>query len=114
MRWLPLIPPLPDNGSMPPGTWRHAYVSTPLRELPRVQTAVARAEAAMASVRAYPYDTVTLMWDAAVEDRVLDPEQEARRYLATAYAAEICLEVVESMYRLAGATAIQAASPLER
>jgi alkylation response protein AidB-like acyl-CoA dehydrogenase len=89
-------------------------VSELLRDLPRVQAAVARAEAAYASARAYLYDTVAEMWDAAVQDRERPAELAMRRQLATAYTAEICLQVAESMYRLAGGTAIYTSSPLER
>jgi alkylation response protein AidB-like acyl-CoA dehydrogenase len=85
-----------------------------LRNLPRAQDAVARAEAALASVRAYLYETVAGIWDAVLDGREQTAEQRVRMPLATAYTAETCAQVVESMYRLAGGTAIYTSSPLER
>jgi alkylation response protein AidB-like acyl-CoA dehydrogenase len=85
-----------------------------LRDLPRVQAAVARAEAGLASVRGYLYDTVADIWDDVVQDQGGPAEHLLRVQLATAYTAEICREVVEGMYRLAGAAAIYDASPLQR
>ena len=85
-----------------------------LRDLPRVRAAVARAEAGLASVRGYLYHTVAGVWEDVVQDQGRPAEHLVRIQLATAYTAEVCREVVESMYRLAGAAAIYDASPLQR
>jgi alkylation response protein AidB-like acyl-CoA dehydrogenase len=85
-----------------------------LRDLPRVQAAVARAEAGLASVRGYLYDTVTTIWEDVLQDQGRPAVHLVRVQLATAYTAEVCREMVENMYRLAGAAAIYDASPLQR
>lgn len=89
-------------------------VAEVLRDLPRVQAAVARAEAGLASVRGYLYDTVASVWEEVVVDRGQPAEHLVRVQLATAYTAEMCRKVVESMFRLAGAAAIYDVSPLQR
>ena len=92
--------PWPLRGAQALGIARHALdalielaatkrpfgASQPLRDLPRVQATVARAEAALGAARAYLDATVAEMWDAVRQDRDLTAELAVRRQLATAHA----------------------------
>ena len=85
-----------------------------LRDTPRAQEAVGRAEAAVAAARAYLYGAVTTVWDRLVQGQPLSDQEQVLMPLATAHTITACAEAVESMYRLGGGAAIYATSPLER
>ena len=101
-----------------------AFVALARRKTPRalaplagnavVQANVARAEAKLASARAYLLDTLQAVWSEAGEATPIDVPARVRLRLATTLAIEVSIEVVEVAYRGAGADAIFAGSAFER
>jgi len=87
---------------------------TPLGSRPTVHGEVARAEALYQSARAYLHEVARQMWDEVSAGTPISEETEARRRLACVNAAEACERVVDSMFRLAGTSAIYAGHPLDR
>ncbi len=85
-----------------------------MRESPVVQTRLAELEAKLGSARAYQQQTLAQVWQKA--DTTGEPEMadRARIRLATTYAINEATDVVEQVYRLAGATAIFESRPFER
>jgi alkylation response protein AidB-like acyl-CoA dehydrogenase len=81
---------------------------------PTIHAEVARAEAQLQAARTYMHDIASQI-DAAVStgDGVPD-DLEAKRRLACVFAAEACEKVVDSMYRLGGASAIYQSHRLDR
>src|SRR5207245_1435484 len=70
-----------------------------LRDQPRTQAAVGRAEAALAGVRGLIYATTDEIWETVSNDQPATAEQMARMRLYIVYTAETCCDIVESMYR---------------
>jgi indole-3-acetate monooxygenase len=101
-----------------------AFVELARRKTPRalaplasnavVQANVARAEAKLASARAYLLDTLQALWSAAGETMPMDVPARVRLRLATTLAIDASIEVAEAAYRGAGADAIFAGSAFER
>ena len=79
-----------------------------------VQVAVARAEAKLRSARSYFYEAVEDLWGTATSEQPITPALQANVRLAVMTAAENSLDVVDSLYRLAGSSSIFQSSPLER
>jgi indole-3-acetate monooxygenase len=78
------------------------------------QIAVAKAEAKLRSARLFYYEAAREMWDTASASRPVTPELQANVRLAVLTAAENSVEIVDSLYRLAGSSSIFQRSPLER
>lgn len=95
-------------------TRRPLRSQTVLRDTPRAQEAVARAEAAVAAARAFLYNAVTTVWERMLQGAPLTDRAHVQMPLAAFHAITTCAEVVETMYRLGGGEAIYASSPLER
>jgi alkylation response protein AidB-like acyl-CoA dehydrogenase len=94
----------------------------PLAAKATVQEAVARAEAALQSARAYLLASVNTAWEAAQDPGAAADGAGAslpvacRRdlRLASTHAVQTAAEVVTRLYTLAGGSAVFAASPLQR
>lgn len=84
-----------------------------LRERPMVQAQVARAEAAYHSARAFLHAALDDAWCAA-QDGPIPPMQRARLRLAGTDAIHRAAGVADSVYQLAGATAIFEGGAFER
>lgn len=89
-------------------------VSGRLSEQAPAQVGLARAEALLGAARAYFYGAVDDLWQTVVCDRPVSLEQRSTARLAAMTAVENSCEAVDTVRRLAGATAIFARSPLER
>jgi len=87
---------------------------TALGSRPAVHAEVAKAEAWYQSARAYLHEVAGRMWDEVSAGTPISEETEARRRLACVNAAEACEQVVDSMFRLAGTSAIYAGQKLDR
>jgi alkylation response protein AidB-like acyl-CoA dehydrogenase len=81
---------------------------------PAVQADVARAEALHRSARALVRDTVAEAWAAACAGHPLGTEHRRLLRLAATNATTQSVAAVDSLYRLAGGTAVYESSPLER
>lgn len=79
-----------------------------------VQTEVARAEAKLGSARAFLLGEIEDVWRAVLTTGKLEIDQRIRIRLATTHAIHEAVWVADTVYELAGATAIFASSPFER
>ncbi|MES2259369.1 MAG: acyl-CoA dehydrogenase family protein [Pseudomonadota bacterium] len=79
-----------------------------------VRIAVAKAEARLRCARGFFYDTTGEVWRSILAGDPVTPEQVAMLRLAAVDAARAGDEVVQSMYGLAGTTAIYNSHPLQR
>ncbi len=88
--------------------------SKPLASKATVQDAVARAEAALRSARAFLLSSMATAWQAAQQggDTPLDCRRDLR--LAATHAVQTAAEVVRRVYTLAGGAAVFADSALQR
>ena len=85
-----------------------------LADNPVVQGAVARHEAALGSARAYLVEVLKDSWAAAHDAEPLGSPERARVRLACSQAIKASLEVVDSVYKAAGTSAIFLGTPFER
>jgi alkylation response protein AidB-like acyl-CoA dehydrogenase len=85
-----------------------------LNEQVPTQVGLARAEAQLRSARCYWYDSVERLWASVLSGGEVSMDERVSVRLASLTAAENSLRVVDSLYRLAGATAIFQSSLLER
>jgi indole-3-acetate monooxygenase len=85
-----------------------------LSEQVQAQVGLARAEALLGSARSYWYENVEHLWTTATSGGEVSMEDRGRVRLASLTAAENSVAVVDSLYRLAGSTAIFQSSLLER
>lgn len=99
---------------------RTAGVDTPLRERATVQLAVGRAEARLGAARAYCFESIAAVWDAATNaaanhddddrlDQVIPPAR-----LAIVHAMHTAVEVVDLLFHAGGTRSIFACHGLER
>lgn len=79
-----------------------------------VRIAVAKAEARLRSARHFLYDNTDMVWRSILAGVPVTPEQVAMLRLTAVEAARAGDEVVQSMYALAGTTAIYNSHPLQR
>jgi alkylation response protein AidB-like acyl-CoA dehydrogenase len=85
-----------------------------MRDSAVVQSRLAELEATLGSARAYQRQALERAWDAAERTGATAPADRAAIRLATTYAVGQATDVVEQVYRLAGATAIFDSQPFER
>ena len=90
------------------------FSSTPLRDRPTIQAKLAQAEALVRSARAFFYETLEDVWQAACEGNSPSPRQAALSQLARTHAAQACAEAVDLMYTAAGSTALYATNRIAR
>jgi alkylation response protein AidB-like acyl-CoA dehydrogenase len=84
-----------------------------LRDQPMVQAHVGQAEACLRSGRAFLTETVSEVWSAASAG-TLTLDQRAALRLATTHTIRLAVQVVDTVYNAAGATAIYEDHPLQR
>jgi alkylation response protein AidB-like acyl-CoA dehydrogenase len=87
---------------------------TPLRERPRAQTEIARAEALHGAARAYLYEAVGEIWETLLRGDEASMEQRTKLRLATCHAAIASAEAVDIAYNLGGGSSIYKKSELQR
>jgi alkylation response protein AidB-like acyl-CoA dehydrogenase len=85
-----------------------------LRDKAIIQADVARAEALLASARAYLCGTFSELWNDTAANVPRSTHQRAHMWLACAHAAQSCAQAVDLMYNAGGGTAIYENSRLER
>lgn len=85
-----------------------------LAERHTTHLAVARAEATIASSRAFLEEAVADAWELVLAGDEVTVDQRRRIRLATADGAQRCADAVTDLYRLAGGTAVYRTCPLER
>ncbi len=95
------------------GTRRSVDPGPAMRERPRVQVAVAEAEAGLESARLYLADAVEEVWSACRE-RVPDAVERARVWRAVHFAARSAKTIVGQVYECAGTRAVYTDSPIDR
>ncbi len=79
-----------------------------------VQQAVAVAEAKVRSCRAFTFDAIREAWRDAEQGSGIALEMRRDLRLATTYAVDTCVEVVQSMYSLGGGLAVFETSRLQK
>ena len=87
---------------------------TPLRDRPSVQTAVAQAEAAISSARAYLYTAVGNVWTAFCDGDADPGRKIAQARLAITHAIRESVRAVDLLYEASGTTAVYRSHPMER
>jgi alkylation response protein AidB-like acyl-CoA dehydrogenase len=85
-----------------------------LRDQPAVQFEVGRAEAQLRSGRAFLTETVREVWRAVTTEGALTLDQRATLRIATTHAIRLAVQIVDTAYNAAGATAIYEDHPLQR
>jgi alkylation response protein AidB-like acyl-CoA dehydrogenase len=85
-----------------------------LKDVPRVRSALARAEMQLGAARAYTYETLDAVWEALNERGELSRGLRIALALSRIHAFRVAREVAQSMVDTAGTTAIYASSPLDR
>ena len=85
-----------------------------LREDGVVQSQVARSEAGLRSARGFLHDTVRDAWAAAGPTGMIPIEQRILIRLSATHAIHTAVQVVDTIFHAAGATAIFASNPFER
>jgi len=85
-----------------------------IRAEPRVQLALARAEATLEAARAYLYAAVGDAWETASAGETVTLEQIARLRIAAVNATEQSVSAVDQYHAIAGTSAIRSSSPLDR
>jgi alkylation response protein AidB-like acyl-CoA dehydrogenase len=85
-----------------------------LREKPAVQRAVAEAEIALRSARAFVFEAVDTVWNAAVAGRDTQPRERALVHLACSHAVRAAGDAVALVHEAAGTRANFEGHPLER
>jgi indole-3-acetate monooxygenase len=84
-----------------------------LRDNPVIQSQVGIAQSQLAAARAFLYDALDEMWQAA-QSRPFSMDQRVRLRMACINASQQARQVVEDTYLAAGATAVFESNPFER
>jgi indole-3-acetate monooxygenase len=85
-----------------------------LRDQPMVQADVGRAEALLRSGRAFLMEAVREIWADATSTGAVSLDERANMRLATTHAIRVAVQVVDTVYNAAGATAVYEDNPLQR
>lgn len=85
-----------------------------LRDRPQAQMAMAEAVARLSSARAFVFEVVETLWDAACTGRESTAEERAMLRLACSHCCAEAVRAVDVVYAQAGITASFPSSPLER
>jgi alkylation response protein AidB-like acyl-CoA dehydrogenase len=75
---------------------------------------VGRMEATLGAARAYLYETTRKIWEGVACNGSCGPKEHNLLRLASVHAATLSAEVVDMVWRAAGASAIFTANPFER
>jgi alkylation response protein AidB-like acyl-CoA dehydrogenase len=86
----------------------------PLRDRPMVQITVARAEAKVASARAWLREAVAEAWDTILTGDPPDPRQRIRGRMAITHGISTAVGVADVLQQVAGAAAVPEDHPLQR
>jgi alkylation response protein AidB-like acyl-CoA dehydrogenase len=86
--------------------------STTLRERPRAQLAIAEAEAALRSARAFVFETVEDEWETVMAGDRCDRRQRALVRLACSHACQQAIRAVELVHGAAGTSPNRVDSPI--
>lgn len=85
-----------------------------LAERAQVQADIAKAEAQVASARAWLIDEIGRSWDAAARGDAIPLEFRSALRLASTHAVDASVRAVDACYTLGGGTSVYCASPLQR
>ena len=85
-----------------------------LKEQGDAHEAVARAEAALCSARAWVYEVMEDVWDCLSRGDTLSTRQRSMFRLIQVHATRTAKEVVTQMYDISGSSAIHLSSPIDR
>jgi alkylation response protein AidB-like acyl-CoA dehydrogenase len=85
-----------------------------LAERAQVQGDVAKAEAQVASARAWLHEEIGKSWDAAARGDAIPLERRSALRLASTHAVDASVRAVDSCYTLGGGTSVYRASSLQR
>jgi alkylation response protein AidB-like acyl-CoA dehydrogenase len=85
-----------------------------LAERAQVQSDVARAEAQVASARAWLVDEIRQSWDGAARGEPISLQRRSALRLASTHAVDASVRAVDACYTLGGGTSVYRASPLQR
>jgi indole-3-acetate monooxygenase len=88
---------------------------TPLRTRPHARVALAKAEMTWRAARAFTYETTDRIWEEACTQGRVSPDTRRAMALSLQYSFRSAREVAQSMYDLAGPTAVfSTKTPLDR
>lgn len=87
---------------------------TMLRDNPHAQARIGEAEGLLRAGRAFVYETLEHIWDAALRGQRLTWEQRGLMWLAASQATTQALQAVDLMFRAGGASSIYTSLPIER
>ena len=85
-----------------------------LAERAQIQADIAKAEAQVASARAFLHDEIGKSWDAAARGASIPLEQRSALRLASTHAVDASVRAVDSCYTMGGGTSVYRASSLQR
>lgn len=85
-----------------------------MQNVPRVRSALARAEGMLGAARAYTYETMDRVWEAVRASGGLSRELRLHVALSRVGAFQTARDVVQLMVDTAGSSSIYASSPLDR
>jgi alkylation response protein AidB-like acyl-CoA dehydrogenase len=91
-----------------------AFATSMLRDEARIQLQIADAEACLRAARAFLYDALQDVWNAAERGRPVTTRESALLRLASVHATRAACEAVELAYHAAGSVSLFEASPLQR
>jgi alkylation response protein AidB-like acyl-CoA dehydrogenase len=87
----------------------------PLRQRPHARVALAKADMAWRAARAFTYETIDRIWEEAMTQDRVSAENRRAMALSLSHAFRTARDVAQSMYDLAGPTAVfSARTPLDR
>jgi indole-3-acetate monooxygenase len=87
----------------------------PLRQRPHARVALAKAEMTWRAARAFTYETADRIWEEAQSQGRVSPDTRRAMALSLSYSFRAARDVAQSMYDLAGPTAVfSAKTPLDR
>lgn len=84
------------------------------KDVPRVRSALARAEMQLGAARAYTYETLDGVWECLCDRGELSTELRIALALSRIHCFRVAREVTQTMVETAGTAAIYATSPLDR
>jgi alkylation response protein AidB-like acyl-CoA dehydrogenase len=86
---------------------------TPVAEQDWLQTAIAQAEMKLGQARAFYYESLAKLWD-ELQAGEATKDTRARLHLSVVGTLQSCTEIVDSMYRAGGSSALYAPKTLDR
>jgi alkylation response protein AidB-like acyl-CoA dehydrogenase len=99
---------LADTGKRP------VYGRVALKDAPSVQFELGRAEVMLRAARALMQEQSEIDWQDCLAGRIQDLDRTTRRHQCATWINEACSHVIETCYRLGGASSVYETSPLQR